>query len=337
MNCGPNLRLGRGTLRRSFLVSMGWLAAGPGLTRAETLPRPTEMPSKTVRFLVPLSPGGGSDRIARFVASRFSELTGLSTQTENRPGGNMIPAITSMLMAPADGSTIFLLTQTPVTLNPVLHPVLPYDPIADIRPVALAYRTPAMLVVAADSPHRSLADLLQAARNRPGQVAVGHYAQAYRLALAMLARAAGVSFNLAPYKLTSQVLTDLIGGTLPAALLNPAAAFELIRAGRLRGLATTAADRLSTLPDVPTVQESGLPGFQFHLWAGFGVHGRTPEPVVRYLEDVLLAICRHPDFARLVAQEMGNEPAPASGPSFAKMMALETDRNRELARMLPAE
>lgn len=329
--------MGASTLRRPLLTTLAAFAARTLLCPTSVLAQVGDPPAAVVRFIVPIAAGGGADRVSRLVAEKFSESTGVQSIVENRPGGEMIIAVQSLLSSPPDGNSILYLSPTPVMINPVLRNDLPYDAQRDIRPVAMFYRAPAVLVTGVESGIRSLSDLVTAARSRPGQVAVAHYTPFYRLAALQLARDAGVAFNLTPYKLTSQAINDTIGGTIAATFTSVLSVRELIRAGRLRAIAVTAAARHPLLPEVPTVAESGYARFQFYGWFGFGVHGRTPQPIVQRLEDTLLKLTRLPELVRFMTDEDGNEPATGTGAQFEKVIASETERYRQLIKALPRE
>lgn len=297
--------------------------------------RSADAAPKSIRFIAPGAPGDGSDRSSRYVADRVAEVTGLPTLTENRPGADMILAVQALLAAPPDGGTILFLTPTAMMINPLLRNDLPYDARRDIRPVAVALRSPMVLVTGFDSPLRSLADVMAAARARPGEVAMAHYAQSYRVAALLLARAAGVSFNMVPYKLSSQALADVMGGTVPLSMTFPSIAAEMAKGRKLRPLAVTGLARNPLLPDVPTCAESGFADFQFYNWFGFGVHGRTPEPIVQRTEDILLKVLRHADFTRFANDLVGNEAAAGSGAAYTRLIDTETARYRDVLKGLP--
>lgn len=321
--------------RRTLLAAAAALLARPAIGDTPPSERGGDAAPRSIRFIAPGAPGDGTDRTSRYVAERVAETTGVPTLVENRPGADMILAVQALLAAPADGGTVLFLTPTAMMINPLIRNDLPYDTRRDIRPVAVALRSPMVLVTGFDSPLRSVADLLAAARARPGEVAMAHYAQSYRIAALLLARAAGVSFNMVPYKLSSQALSDVAGGTVPLSMTFPSIAAEMAKGRKMRALAVTGLTRNPLLPDVPTCAESGFPDFQFYGWFGFGVHGRTPEPVVQRTEDLLLKVLRHPDFTRFANDLVGNEAAPGTGAAYARLIDSETARYRDVLKGLP--
>jgi tripartite-type tricarboxylate transporter receptor subunit TctC len=317
-------------MRRAFLTAAVLLAARAALASPLKQTQSTEMPQGPVRFIVPWGPGDGLDRVTRLVARLYSDAVGTPAIVENRPGADTLIAVQALLAAPADGGTILLMSPSSLVVNPLLRKDLPYDAKRDLRPLVSAYRTPMLILTSATSPFRTFGDLVEAARARPGQIALGHYAPSYRLAALLLAQDAGAKFLEVPYKTASQAANDAMGGTLPALTSGLTLAIQLARAGRVRPLAITSHGRNAALPDVPTVAESGFPNFHYYTWAGYGVHGASPEPVVERTEEALLKVVRHPDFTRFMADESGNEVTAYGMARFAREIAEETERFRSV-------
>jgi tripartite-type tricarboxylate transporter receptor subunit TctC len=207
---------------------------------------------------------------------------------------------------------------------------LPYKA-QDLRPVMQLTRHMAALVTASDSRFRTLGDLLAAARDKPGSLGVATYGNYYRLGAMTLAGRTGTRFNHVPYKGASQVLPDVVSGVVDTGLVDPGAATSLIGSGKLRALAVTGTRRYDTLPDVPTVAESGFPGYELHTFLGYAVHAQTPEPVARRLEELLLQAANQPEFREFVAKQGGAEFVGANARQFAESIERETNRYRELA------
>jgi tripartite-type tricarboxylate transporter receptor subunit TctC len=244
-------------------------------------------PVKPVRVIVPFAPGGGSDFIARFIAQRLSASLGQQFVVENRAGaGGMIGAEQGVRAAP-DGYTLVLISNS-YTVNPSLYKIK-YDPVADITAVIQVSQGPYMVVVHPSVPAQSMSELIALAKARPellnfassGTGSVNH------LATELLAAMAGFKLNHVPYKGTGPALQDTIGGQTNATLGSTASTLPHVRSGRLRALAVTTSQRLAAEPNLPTVAESGVPGYQTVLWHGFiGPKGIPPAIIQRLNAEV---------------------------------------------------
>jgi len=288
-------------------------------------------PSGTVRFVVPIGPGSSGDVLTRALAERFRTLTGQPAIVENRPGGGLVVGTQNVLASPADGHSVLMLTTSVMILNPMYIKDLSYKA-KDIRPVMQLTRHMAALVTSAESKHKTLADVIAAAREKPGTVGVATYGNYYRLGAMTLAGRAGATFNYVPYKGATQVLPDVVNGVVDTALVDPGAATSLIQAGKLRALAVTGTNRYASLPDVPTVAESGFPGYELYTFLGFGIHAQTPEPVARRLEELLMQVATQADFREFVSRQGGAEFVGSNSRQFSEAIEREAARYRELAR-----
>lgn len=291
-------------------------------------------PAHPVRFIVPLGPGSGSDTITRLVAKLAAPEFGQPTFVDNKPGGDTILAVQGVMAAPADGYSVLMLSPSSMVINPLVNDSLPYDPQRDLRPLATALRSAAVLVTSSNSPYKSFADVMAAARKSPKTVSMASYSHHYRIGSLMLQQAAGVEFNYIPYKSPSQVQTDLMGGSVDLALLDIGGAIPLIASGKLRPLAVTGKERHPQLAQVPTVRESGLPNYDLYVWIGFGVNAKTPEPVVKTLEVALLKAMAQPEFRNYVTQTAGAEAFNIPGKEMSAMIASETARYQQLAKQV---
>jgi tripartite-type tricarboxylate transporter receptor subunit TctC len=315
----------RGFLK-TVLIGVGAACAIAGPVHAQA----PAYPSGPVRFVVPIGPGSSGDTLTRALAERFRALTGPPAIVENRPGGDLVVATQNVLGSPADGHSVLMVTTSVMILNPMYLKDLPYKA-QDLRPVMQLTRHMAALVTASDSRFRTLGDLLAAARDKPGSLGVATYGNYYRLGAMTLAGRTGTRFNHVPYKGASQVLPDVVSGVVDTGLVDPGAATSLIGSGKLRALAVTGTRRYDTLPDVPTVAESGFPGYELHTFLGYAVHAQTPEPIARRLEKLLLQAANQPEFREFVAKQGGAEFVGANARQFAESIERETNRYRELA------
>jgi len=235
-------------------------------------------PNKTVRFISGFAAGGGNDIMARLLAQRLTELWTQQVVVENRPGANTIVAMQILAASPADGHTIFMASTT-LAINASLYAKLPYDTINDFTPIGIAARAPLVIVVNRSLPVTSVRDLVRLAKNRPGQLAFGSSGagNSTHLVPEMFKTAAGVDMLHVAYKGTGIALIDVISGQIPLAFSGILPALPHIRSEKLRGIAVTTSQRSLSAPDLPTVSESGLPGFEATEW--FGIIGPAKIPL----------------------------------------------------------
>ena len=322
------------TLRtlRAIGATLGLLAAVAGLHAPAAAQQ--NYPAHPVRFFVPLGPGSGSDTITRLAAKLAATELGQPTFVENKPGGDAILAVQSLLAAPADGYNVLMLSPSSMVINPLINDSLPYDAQRDLRPLATALRSAAVLVTGANSLYKTYAEAIAAARSKPRTVSMASYSHHYRIGALMLQQAAGVEFNYIPYKTPGQVQTDLMGGQVDLALLDVGGAMPLITSGKVRALAVTGKERHPQLAAVPTLRESGLPNYDLYVWIGFGVAAKTPEPVVRTLEAALLKAMAQPEFRNYVTQNAGAEAFTVGSKEFSALITSERTRYQQLAQQV---
>jgi tripartite-type tricarboxylate transporter receptor subunit TctC len=225
-------------------------------------------PAKPVRIIVPFAPGGGSDFIARFTAQRLTESLGKQVIVENRPGAGGMLGIEAGVKADADGYTLTLIASS-YTVNPALYP-LKYDPVADITAVVQISQGPMLVVVHPKVPAKTAVELIKLAKSKPGTLNFASAGQGSitHMACELFAHMAGIKLNHIPYKGTGPALTDTIGGQTDLFCTTTATALPHVKAGRLRALAVTTASRLPAEPDVPTLAESGVKGYDVPVWHG---------------------------------------------------------------------
>ena len=283
-------------------------------------------PTRPIRIVVPFPPGGLTDILAREVGQKLSASWGQPVVVDNRPGAGGIPGAEIVANAPADGYTV-LLANTNLAINPSLYRSLPYDTVATFVPVVQAISVPNLLVVPANSPARTLRDLIDLAKARPGKL---NYASAGNgtfphLAVEMFKMYAGVNVVHIPYKGAAPAMNailakevDLLSNDIPGALPH-------IKAGTVRALAITSRTRSPSVPDVPTVAESGVNGYEAVGWQGFMVRTGTPQSVVDALSTQIVAALKSPDLnAKLVAQ--GVDVVASTPAEFAAFFAQDMER-----------
>ena len=252
-------------------------------------------PSKPIRIIVPFAAGSGADSNPRFYGEFVSKTLGQPVVVENRPGGSGVTAALAVKGQPADGYTLFVGTNSPITVNPVVMKDLPYEPIKDFRGVFLFGITPVAFVVGASSPHRTIADLVQATKNSGQPLAAGTYSAGYELVSAWLGTATGMPITNVPYKGLSQTVTDIVGNQVPFGAIDFSSVVPLVKDGRLRVLAQTGEARMAQLPEVPTMKESGYPELVSHVWSSIMVRSETPDAIVNKLHEAFKAAWLTPE------------------------------------------
>jgi tripartite-type tricarboxylate transporter receptor subunit TctC len=237
-------------------------------------------PSKPIRIYVPFNAGSGADSSSRFYGEIMGKLFGQQVLVENKPGGSGVLAVQATKQAPADGHTILMGSNSPAVVNAIMIKNLPYDPFKDLRPLFGISLTPVAFAVKADSPYKTIGDLIAAAKkaNRPLQL--GNYSAGYQLVAAWLGTASNTPVTHIPYKGGAQMLTDVVGGQLEAGVIDFGGTIELMKGGRLRVLAITGDKREPKYPDIPLMKESGFPEFETWVWSAFFVRAETPDDVV---------------------------------------------------------
>ncbi|HEY9319720.1 MAG TPA: tripartite tricarboxylate transporter substrate binding protein [Achromobacter sp.] len=282
-------------MRLLALAGVAWLALPAASAQAA-------YPDKPIRLIVSFPPGSGTDSNARYVAKKMEEKLGVAVTVENRPGGNSFIAAQAVAVAPPDGYTLLLASNSPVATNAAMFKHLPYDPVNDFAPVArLGYGAMA-LVVKADAPYKTVADLVNAARQRPGELNFGSGSASYQIATELFLAMGGIKANHVPYRGAAPALTDLAGGQVDFVFADYGAVIPFVQSGRMRLLAVTGDMRLKSAPDTPTLQESGFPGYYMVNWTAAFAPARTPAAVIDKLAGVLLDIYRTADAAEFLAR-----------------------------------
>ncbi|MFT3800047.1 MAG: tripartite tricarboxylate transporter substrate binding protein [Burkholderiaceae bacterium] len=275
-----------------------------------------DYPSHPIRFIVPFPPGSGTDTSARYFGKKISEMTGQPVVIENRAGGNGFIAVQQVLSAPADGYTIFIGSNSTLSTNAALFKKLPYDPVADFAPISTLVKGPALLIVPPDSPYKTLAEFIDAARKQPGKLNYGAGSAGYQLMGELFAESTGTKLLHVPYKGASDAVTAVAAGNVDFSPVDISAAVELARSGKVRALAVAADQRSSALPDVPTAGEAGASGYTAYTWVAAMAPAHTPKPVVDKLTELFVAIVGQPETRDFYVRQ-GQEVAPA-GPDYLR-------------------
>lgn len=280
-----------------------------------------EYPVRPIRLIVPFPPGGGTDIAARTISNKLSETVKWTFVVENKPGAGGNLGVEQAVKSPADGYTLVIGQTSNLAINPALYAKLPYDPLKDLSPVALIVSAPVVFVVTANSRYGSLADLVAAAKRDPGGVSFASPGNGTvsHLAGELLQHAAGVKLTHVPYKGAAQAMGDLLGGQVQSFMSSVPSALAQIRGGRLRAIAVTSAKRAVQLPDVPTIAESGYPGFEATTWYGLLAPAGTPGAVIARLSTELNRVLEMPEVRERLATE-GGEVLGGSPERFASLL-----------------
>ena len=289
-------------------------------------------PVKPIRFIVPFPPGGGNDIVGRIVAQKLAEGLGQTVIVDNRGGAGGTLGTELAAKAPPDGYTL-LINNISLAVNATLFPKLPYDTLTDLAPVTLVGRQPNILVVHPSVPARSVRELLALARAKPRQINYGSggIGTASHLATELLKLMTGVDMVHVPYKGLGPALTDLMGGQTQLIISTMASALPQIKSGRLRPLAVTTAKRSAFFPEVPTLDEAGVRGYEFNTWYGLVAPAKTPRAVIERLNQEMARVL---DSATVKDQltPQGIEAAHSSAADFGIYLKSEVEKWGKVAR-----
>lgn len=260
----------------------------------------TDYPVRPVKILVAMPPGSGADSTARFVAQKLGDALGQPFVVDNRPGANGFIGARAAVEADPDGYTLFVGSNSTMVTNAALFTSPPYDPIKDFAPVERLARFAMVVVVPANSPHKTLAQLVSAVREAPGKLNYAAGSPGYQVYTEMLHERFQLRANPIPYKGTAPAMTGVASGDVEYAIGEISSVLPLIRAGRLRPLAVTDPERLKDLPDVPTVAESGAPGFDVSAWTAVFAPAQVPQPIIEKLSRAISAAMQDPDGVKFI-------------------------------------
>jgi tripartite-type tricarboxylate transporter receptor subunit TctC len=288
------------TIRPTLLLALAALL--PATVSAG--PAQASYPDRIVRIVVPFAPGGGTDVIARTLAQEMAKDLGASIIIENKPGAGTIIGTQAVAGSAPDGYTLLMGTFANA-VNPSLNPKLPYDPHKDFAPVALVARSFNIVVVNPNSPIKSIADLIAAAKADPEKLSYGTFGTGTSAHLAgeLFKNMAGVNLTTVPYKGAAPAITDLVGGQIQVMFTTVASAASLIAGGQLRALAVTSAERSPAFPQLPTVAEAGVPGYAAESWYGLFAPAGTPPDIIDRLNKSAATAVQSEAFKRLGVNE----------------------------------
>jgi tripartite-type tricarboxylate transporter receptor subunit TctC len=292
-------------------------------------------PAKPIRIVSPYSPGGLGDLLPRAVGLGLTESLGQQVIVDNRPGASQIIGMQAAAKSPPDGYTLVFGSVTSLAINPSMHKALPYDPVKDFAPVALCVTTPLYLVVHPSLPARNVKELIALARARPGTLSYGSggTGSSNHLAGELFKSLAKVDLLHVPYKGAGPAMIDVMAGHI--AMMFGAAGLAEAKAGKVRVLAVTSAKRSNTAPDIPTVAESGVPGYEATIWFGLLAPAGTPQPIVTRLSQEIAKALAH---SRMREQFPTVDITPLTPAGFAALIAREIPKWKKVidgARITP--
>ncbi|OGA78596.1 MAG: MFS transporter [Betaproteobacteria bacterium RIFCSPLOWO2_12_FULL_65_14] len=296
-----------------------------------------DYPSRAVKIIVPFSPGGPGDLTARFVAQELQATLSRPFIVENRPGANGVVAAAAAAKAPADGYTLLQISSSH-TVNESLIPNRQYELMRDLDPVASLNYTEMVMMVTNGLAAKNVREFIQLAKSKPGAMnyASSGNGSAYHMAGELFKTMAGVSVTHVPYKTAAAARTDLVGGHVEMMFDALPAGVELVRGGKVRALATTAKARSSALPDVPTVDEAGLPGFESTIFIGLMAPKGTPTPIIEKLHSEINKVLSRPE-SREFWRKQGAQPMVTTRQEFTRFLHADIAQGAKLVKISGAK
>ena len=283
-------------------------------------------PSRPLKLIVPLGAGGASDLNARVLAEKLSERLGQSVVVENRPGAEGIIGVDAAAKSAPDGYTLVLGSSTTLAANYSLRAKLPFDPVADFSPVSMAFKNAFnILVIHPSVPAQTLTEFITYARTRPGQLFYGTATSGSKICAEMFKSQAGVNLAMVNYKSSPQALSDLIAGQIQFVCEPVGTSLAHIRGGRLRSLGVTSPSRLNEAPELATVAESGLAGFEYSAWVAVFAPAGVPREIIARLDREIQTVLAQPEAARRI-QANGFDPMIGGPEALAALLRAEMTR-----------
>jgi tripartite-type tricarboxylate transporter receptor subunit TctC len=286
------------SIARAAIIAMGVAVPAHSAVGADAYPL------KPIRLIVPFAPGGGTDLLARAVSDRLTQVLGVTIIIDNRAGAGSTIGTAMVARAAPDGYT-YLFTSASYTFSPYFYQDLPYDPVKDFKPITMFGSSPNILVVHPSMPVKTVQQLLALARKRPGEI---HYGSAGRgsnihLTAELFLYMAGIKMTQVPYKGAGPAQIALMSGEVQVLLPGFQSAYPFVKSGQMRALALTTKQRSPLLPEVPTIDESGVPGYDKSAWFGLFAPAAVPEPVVTRMYQAVAKVLKDPEIAKRLAAE----------------------------------
>jgi len=288
-------------------------------------------PNRPLRFIVPFSPGGSTDTLARTLGQKLGDAFGQQIVVDNRAGGGGNIGTEMVARAPADGYTILLGYIANLAMEPGVNPNLPFDPVRDFAPISLVATSPNIFVAHPSVPAKTIKEFIAYAKANPRKITFATASMAVVLTGELLNNAAGIQMQSVPYKGTGQAVIDLLGGQVHTMFSGMSSVLPHVKSGRLRPLAVTGAQRWPAVPDVPTVAESGFPGFEASVWFGVLAPARTPKPIITRLNQEIIKALSLPDVRERLSN-VGFEIVGKSPEAFSAYIKSEVTKWAKVAK-----
>jgi tripartite-type tricarboxylate transporter receptor subunit TctC len=316
----------------SAVLSSAGLAALIFTGSAIAASAPPAYPAKAVRLVVPYAAGGGTDVQARVIGAKLSDLWGQPVIVDNRPGGGTVIGTEHVARAPADGYTLLIGTPTHV-VNVWLYRKLPFDPIRDFETVTQMTMSPNIFVVHPSLPVKTTKEFIALARARPDQISYGSSGNGGtgHLAMEMIKQATKIRAIHVPYKGGGPAINAVLSGEVSALINNMIPTVQHVKGGRLRALGVTSRTRSATVPEIPTIAESGVPGFEAVAWFGLFAPARTPAPVIEKLHADFARVLKLPDVRRML-ESQGAEAVANSPAEFGEIVRRDLEKWRNVVK-----
>jgi tripartite-type tricarboxylate transporter receptor subunit TctC len=313
-------------IKHSAIVIAALFAAAPAAHAQSSYPE------RPIRMIVPFAPGGGSDISARTMTDAFGAALGTTIVVDNRPGAGSTLGADIASKASPDGYTLFL-GNISLAFNAALYKKLPFNAIRDFAPISLATEQPNIIVTHPSLPARNFQEFIALAKKEPGKLTYGSagLGSGTHLAMEMLMMSQKIKLVHVPYKGTGPAVTALLGNETNAFMSTFASALPHVKSGRLRGIAVTTRSRSSALPDVPTVEQSGVPGFEYATWYGILTQAAVPKPIVEKLNKTIVAVMSTPEMKQRYDRQ-GMQAIPGTSADFVKHLRAETDKWAKVVR-----
>ncbi|MBT2303743.1 tripartite tricarboxylate transporter substrate binding protein [Variovorax paradoxus] len=319
-------------------VAVGWATFALQQAAAEPLPARNGFPVQAIRFVSPFPPGGGNDGTTRFVTTRLADVTGQPAVVDNRGGAGGNIGAKAVADAKPDGYTVLTAQVSLMAVNPTLYASAGFDPLKNFMPITQINAAPLALVVAADSPYKTFADLVTRTKTHPGTVtyATPGNGTLSHLVGVVLAKDSGVEMTHVPYKGAGPAITDLLGHQVDVLVTSTASVAGMLQNGKMRALAVTSPRRLGVFAKVPTLEELGYPNTRFEDWYGFFAPAGTPPERVAYLNEAIVRTLHMPEVARLIT-DGGSEVVANTPEAFAAQLRQDIARWSRVVKLSGAK
>jgi tripartite-type tricarboxylate transporter receptor subunit TctC len=284
-----------------------------------------DYPAKPVTFVVPFAAGSATDQLARALGQGVTDQTKQSVVVDNKPGASGFLAAQQAAKAQPDGYTVLITTNTTHAANEHLYKTMPYDPVKDFVPVTLLGKGGQIMIVSPKVPAKTVGEFIALAKKEPGKLTFGSGSSSSRIAGELLQQMAGIQILHVPYKSNPLAITDLLGGQIDMMITDTATGLPQVKSGKVRALGVTATKRSPLAPDIPTIDEAGVKGYEMGYWFAAYVPAKTPPAVVKRLHDLLVAASKSPS-AKAFYDSSGTEPVTSSPEELAKFQGEESQK-----------